>query len=45
MWDFDCNDIGQWTQVTHPNGIVTAYNYDSRNRLTKIVVTGTFSVY
>jgi RHS repeat-associated protein len=36
IWGYDYNAIGKPIQCSLPNGMVTVYGYDVRNRLTKI---------
>ena len=37
------DDVGNLASVTYPNGVVHAYTYDVRNRLTSLGVTGNSS--
>ena len=36
IWTYNYNALGQPTTVSTPNGMTTAYFYDTRNRMTKI---------
>ncbi len=45
VWDFDYNDLGQTTAYSHPNGLDSVFSYDGGNRMTKIELKNSTTVF